>query len=118
LQWIRCGKRACRSCPHGPYWYAFWWDADRQRMRSGYVGKFLPREETREQEREQRREGHVEVGDPFDFLGITRSTTRDEATRAYKRRMVRVHPDKGGTHTEAVAVNLAWERVKRYHRWA
>jgi len=39
-QLIRCGKRACSTCPHGPYWYAFW----RQdgRVRSRYVGKELP----------------------------------------------------------------------------
>lgn len=23
-QWVWCGKRRCRTCPHGPYWYAFY----------------------------------------------------------------------------------------------
>ena len=46
-QYIRCAKAGCRRCPpagpgHGPYWYAFYWDY-RQRTRSLYVGKSLPR---------------------------------------------------------------------------
>src|SRR5215510_12388585 len=23
-QWVRCGNPRCRTCPHGPYWYAFY----------------------------------------------------------------------------------------------
>lgn len=37
---IRCGKSACRRCPHGPYWYAFWDEAGI--TKSEYVGKSLP----------------------------------------------------------------------------
>ena len=39
-QSVKCGKKGCTSCPHGPYWYAYW----RQdgRMRSKYIGKELP----------------------------------------------------------------------------
>lgn len=36
-QWVRCGKRACTRCPHGPYWYAYWREDGRRRSR--YVGK-------------------------------------------------------------------------------
>lgn len=39
---VRCGKRSCRRCPHGPYWYAYW--REEGRMRSRYVGKTLPGE--------------------------------------------------------------------------
>jgi hypothetical protein len=46
-QYVRCGKPGCRRCPprgpgHGPYWYGFYWDY-RQRTRSFYVGKQLPK---------------------------------------------------------------------------
>lgn len=37
-QWVRCGK-GCRSCPHGPYWYAYW--RERGRTRSQYIGREL-----------------------------------------------------------------------------
>jgi hypothetical protein len=36
---VRCGKQGCTSCPHGPYWYAFWREDGRRRSR--YVGKLL-----------------------------------------------------------------------------
>ena len=34
---VRCGKDACTSCPHGPYWYAYWRENGRRRSR--YVGR-------------------------------------------------------------------------------
>lgn len=36
-QHVRCGKESCSSCPHGPYWYAYWTEEGRRRSR--YVGK-------------------------------------------------------------------------------
>lgn len=36
-QEVRCGKPTCTRCPHGPYWYAYWWEDGRRRSR--YIGK-------------------------------------------------------------------------------
>jgi len=40
LEQVRCGKRGCTRCPHGPYWYAYW--REEGRLRSRYIGKTLP----------------------------------------------------------------------------
>lgn len=40
LEPVRCGKRGCTRCPHGPYWYAYW--REDGRLRSQYIGKTLP----------------------------------------------------------------------------
>jgi hypothetical protein len=40
LEMVKCGKPGCRSCPHGPYWYAYYRDG--KRLRSRYVGKEAP----------------------------------------------------------------------------
>jgi hypothetical protein len=40
---VRCGKAACTSCPHGPYWYAYWKEDGRTRKR--YIGRHLPGED-------------------------------------------------------------------------
>ncbi|MEX0836262.1 MAG: hypothetical protein WD010_09235 [Nitriliruptor sp.] len=39
---VRCGKSSCTSCPHGPYWYAYWKEDGRTRKR--YIGRHLPGE--------------------------------------------------------------------------
>lgn len=41
-EFVRCGKEHCTTCPHGPYWYAYWREDGKTRSR--YVGKTLPGE--------------------------------------------------------------------------
>ncbi|REK19854.1 MAG: hypothetical protein DWQ40_06270 [Actinobacteria bacterium] len=41
-QEVRCGKRGCTKCPHGPYWYAYWTENGRRRSR--YIGRLLDEE--------------------------------------------------------------------------
>jgi hypothetical protein len=38
-QLVPCGKKNCRRCPHGPYWYARAWKG--KTVREIYVGKSL-----------------------------------------------------------------------------
>ena len=37
-QMVRCGKASCSTCPHGPYWYAYWSEDGKQR--SKYLGRY------------------------------------------------------------------------------
>jgi hypothetical protein len=37
---VRCGKAHCSTCPHGPYWYAYWKEGGRTRKQ--YIGRHLP----------------------------------------------------------------------------
>ena len=39
---VKCGKPGCTSCPHGPYWYAYWTEGGRRRSR--YIGRLLDEE--------------------------------------------------------------------------
>ena len=39
---VRCGKAGCRTCPHWPYWYAYWKEGGKTRSR--YIGRQLPGE--------------------------------------------------------------------------
>lgn len=34
---VRCGRDGCGTCPHGPYWYAYW--REDGRTRSQYIGR-------------------------------------------------------------------------------
>ena len=40
LESVRCGKPNCKSCPHGPYWYAYFREGSK--LRSRYIGRQLP----------------------------------------------------------------------------
>ena len=40
LETVRCGKTNCKSCPHGPYWYAYFREGNR--LKSRYIGRELP----------------------------------------------------------------------------
>ena len=39
LEKVRCGKKGCKKCPHGPYWYAYW--KENGKTKSKYIGKTL-----------------------------------------------------------------------------
>jgi hypothetical protein len=49
---VRCGKKNCTRCPHGPYWYAYWKEGGRTRSR--YVGRSLPQKAREVYEEKQR----------------------------------------------------------------
>ena len=40
LESVKCGKPNCNSCPHGPYWYAYYREGNR--LKSRYIGRELP----------------------------------------------------------------------------
>lgn len=42
LEWVNCGKVGCRSCPHGPYWYAY--RKKGKKLARRYIGKQLPKD--------------------------------------------------------------------------
>ncbi len=41
-QEVKCGKRGCTKCPHGPYWYAYWTEDGKRKSR--YIGRLLDEE--------------------------------------------------------------------------
>lgn len=43
---VTCGKQTCTTCPHGPYWYAYWKEDGKTQSR--YIGRHLPGEPTEE----------------------------------------------------------------------
>ena len=40
LESVRCGKEGCKTCPHGPYWYAYY--REEGKLKSRYIGRELP----------------------------------------------------------------------------
>lgn len=38
VKYVRCGRAACKKCPHGPYYYLRYRDRESGRLRSKYLG--------------------------------------------------------------------------------
>ena len=51
------------------------------------------------------------------LLGLSPGFTRAEFSRAYKRAIAKAHPDKGGNHQDAIAVNQARDIILNHHGW-
>ena len=50
--------------------------------------------------------------DPYSVLGIQPGASKDEAKKAFKRRAMETHPDRGGNEEEFKKVNEAYEQIK------
>jgi len=51
-KYVRCGRKKCKSCPHGPYYYLVW--KERGKTKWKYVGKVLDALEARKRPRLRR----------------------------------------------------------------
>jgi hypothetical protein len=38
-EYVKCKKPNCRRKQHGPYYYAYWKDAETKKLRKGYIGR-------------------------------------------------------------------------------
>ncbi|MEW8092425.1 MAG: J domain-containing protein, partial [Candidatus Thiodiazotropha endolucinida] len=51
------------------------------------------------------------------LLGLPKDCSREQLGHAYKRAISHAHPDKGGTHQQAMAVNTAKETIMNHNGW-
>ena len=53
----------------------------------------------------------------LNLLGLQEGCTQKEFNRAFRSAMAQAHPDKGGTHEQAMALNAARSIVKNHNGW-
>ena len=67
-------------------------------------------------EQEKRRQHHSKSVNSYDqarrILGLPEQFTRKEFEKAYRRMMMKVHPDRGGSHDECLMVQKARKIIK------
>lgn len=128
LQYIRCGKRSCKTCPHGPYWYAF--RTVEGKTRSRYCGKRDPREPigagsaiNREASRADpweailsRRTACLDLA--CEILGVNAWDSQDQVEQAFRSRSRVHHPDRGGDERLMICLEGAFSFVVQFHRWS
>ena len=55
--------------------------------------------------------------DPFKILGVSPDATKEEITKAYRKKAYEAHPDRGGSHEQMLKVNAAWEAINKFKGW-
>lgn len=122
-QYIRCGKKNCKACPHGPYWYSFYRESGK--MKSRYHGKADPRPRADEQAEHKAPDPFADIycrqtATPalaFRILGIPPSDNMATVRRAYLLLVKQCHPDVGGEPGVFQRVEAAWSFLKSYYGW-
>lgn len=122
---VNCGKPKCSACAakaggsHGPYWYAY--ATVNGRFGKAYVGK-----NRAAWERARGIAVVVPGGDcaamlrptatpklAVRLLGVGPGCGRAALTRAFRERIREAHPDRGGTHEAAAAINAAFAMLRK-----
>lgn len=128
-EYIRCGKKNCRACPHGPYCYGY------QHTAAGMKKKYLGRnpdfgadreEDTAAQEGERKRrdprndifcKATATVKLAAEILGISPIADVSVARKAFREATMKYHPDRGGDEHEFKLHQTAWSYLRAFHGW-
>lgn len=54
---------------------------------------------------------------PYSILGVDEHATKDEVTRAFRKKSMDAHPDRGGSNEEMAKINAAYEVIRRIRGW-
>ncbi len=63
-------------------------------------------------ESSQSRKEKSEPGYPFSVFGLKRSSSEEELKKAYRKKILKTHPDKGGSNEAFRKIQEAWECIK------
>jgi len=119
---VRCGKRNCRSCPHGPYWYRY--NHVKGKTRKEYIGKKRP--DFLQEKQDPAERDPDEIFDPrkrdyklATFIFGLDTNSYISAKTWYRRRAAELHPDRNPGEGDKAFKRLgaAWEYIKIYWNW-
>lgn len=113
-EYVKCGKGACRTCPHGPYWYGYYREGPRIKKR--YFGLVDPRGEQPEENpfaaifcKDLANESLACV-----ILGVGIGADERTTRAAYLRAVKEHHPDRGGEPGRFELAQAAWSWLKAF----
>ncbi len=88
---------------------------------SPYADDMLRRREEQEQQARARARAALWAASlphaAFTTLGLSSTASAAEIKLAYRRRAMRLHPDRGGDHAAMVRLNAAYEEASEYAAW-
>jgi hypothetical protein len=114
---IKCGKKNCKRCPHGPYWYSYW--TENGKLKKKYLGKH---KDARPEAPAKEAKTHVfdaifrrgTATEPLAklILGIPMHSGIAEWQACFKKATLASHPDRGGSTEQMQRVQAAWQFLK------
>lgn len=118
-EYIRCGKKNCHTCPHGPYWYSY--ERINKRLHKKYVGKQAPVFANNNCHMDRRDEifsrSTASVALAEIILGVGKHPTEKDARAAFRRLTKKHHPHRGGEDREFRLVSAAWSYLSKLNGW-
>ena len=119
-EYVRCGKPACKSCPHGPYWYGYMHVGGK--MEKEYIGKDKPAAlrvkapaEDRLDAIFNRKGATAELA--CEILCITGDVKEHQARHAFNVLIMTNHPDRGGDAKVAARITAAFSFLRSAMGW-
>lgn len=122
-EYVKCGKAACNSCPHGPYWYRYRKVAGKTQKE--YVGKEIPKwwraapEEPQAASRFDaiHNRSTASVSLACEILGLSPNVSFETAKATARKLLMENHPDRGGDNKRYCHINSAWSYLKYIKGW-
>lgn len=117
-EYVRCGKANCRTCPHGPYWYAY--THRKGKVKKRYVGRKHspfeePLQETPNPDDAIFNSKEATVSLALKILECDAPPTHAKCRHAYNIKILSNHPDRGGDEKQAARINAAWSFLAAKH---
>lgn len=116
-EYVRCGKRTCHTCPHGPYLYEYWRQG--KRTRKHYWGKIDPRDDSTLEDLVRPEQPFSDMADPRTANEHLARTILDywghdsaELASVYRSLCKLHHLDRGGDGENIKWVTLAYTWLK------
>ena|ERR1700680_4171415 len=118
-EYVRCGKKTCKSCPHGPYWYGY--SHVGKKVKKKYFGKVDPRIADRPKQIDPREaiftRSSASAELAREILGVSREDSKDFIRRRARELMFRSHPDICGDDNEFRYFAAAWSYLQKTYGW-
>lgn len=119
---VKCGRKGCKKCPHGPYWYAYHREGGKLKKR--YVGKDLPKKNEAPPPPppphpwdEIKRVDCRDILLACEILGVNQHDDRETVRKKYYYLSMKQHPDRGGCEVDFKRSSAAWEVIRRIKGW-
>lgn len=122
-EYVRCGKKGCKRCPHGPYWYGYWREGKRTRKR--YYGRFRPGDSYPSKDPDPGKrlddifhKDRATAALAKEILGIVHAADHASVRKAYREISMASHPDRGGDNVTFARASAAYSYLCNLYGWA